>query len=119
MNIEDVIESLNRHIENKRKELNLNDASGHLVLQKTIKAHETFKAYKEYNMTVWFIKGRCRFRVLTLNETVKSISENQEETIMKRLNIELCKMMFNWVGSGLYNQIVNGTYNGGIDNETA
>lgn len=49
MKIEDVIESLNRHIEYRRSLKNIT-AKGHLVLQKIVIPNPTFKAYKEYKV---------------------------------------------------------------------
>ena len=49
MRVEDIIEGFNKHIEEKRKELNIN-TKGHLVLQKLITPSPTFKAYKFYEM---------------------------------------------------------------------
>ena len=51
MRVEDIIEGLNRHIEYKRGLLGVN-TTGHLVLQKSINPHPTFKAYKEYNYSI-------------------------------------------------------------------
>ena len=47
MRVEDIVEGFNKHIEEKRKELNIN-TKGHLVLQKLITPSPTFKAYKFY-----------------------------------------------------------------------
>lgn len=110
MKLEDLIEGLNRHIDTKRKELNI-DTSGHLVLQKTVKQKETFKAYKEYNITVWFVKGRHRFVALMINHVTRVI-DGMEERVMKDLSIRLSEMIFNWMGSNFYSQIIKGEYNG-------
>lgn len=112
MHIEDVIESLNRHIEMKRKLLDIEPNSGHLVLQKTIKPHESFKAYKEYNITVWFVRNRNKYRTFTVNHMSKITTEAQEEAVLYKLSMELCTMIFNWMGSSLYEQIVKGEYDG-------
>lgn len=114
MKLEDIIEGLNRHIENKRKNLGIDPIQGHLILQKTVKPHDTFKAYKEYNFTIWFIKGRERFRVLTLSHVARII-DGHEEALMKEITIILSEMIFNWMGSNFYEQVVKGEYNGYID----
>ena len=115
MKLEDIIEGLNRHIENKRKSLDIN-VQGHLILQKTIKPHSTFKAYKEYNFTIWFIKGRERFRVLTLNHVARVV-DGHEEALMKDMIIMLSEMIFNWIGSSFYEQVIKGEYNGYDDEQ--
>ena len=55
MKAEDIIEGLNQSIEDKRDALKIK-ATGHLVLQRTVTPHQTFKAYKEYKFVVWFVK---------------------------------------------------------------
>ena len=86
MRVEDIIEGLNRHIEYKRELLGVN-TTGHLVLQKSINPHPTFKAYKEYNYSVWFVKNRKKYRVITVN-IVDKVLEGQEETMIRRINIK-------------------------------
>ena len=56
MKAEDIIEGLNQSIEDKRDALKIK-ATGHLVLQRTVKPHQTFKAYKEYESIVWLFSG--------------------------------------------------------------
>lgn len=116
MKIEDIIEGLNRHIEGRRKSFGMGHIQGRLVLQKTIKPHNTFKAYKEYNFTIWFIKGRGRFRVLTLNHVARVI-DGHEETLIREMTIRLSEMIFNWIGSNFYEQVIKGEYNGYINEQ--
>lgn len=116
MKLEDIIEGLNRHIEGRRKNLGIDPIQGHLVLQKTIKPHSTFKAYKEYNFTIWFVKGRDRFVVLMINHVARVV-DGHEETLMKEMTIRLSEMIFNWMGSNFYEQVVKGEYNGYIDEQ--
>lgn len=116
MKLENIIEGLNRHIEGRRKNLGIDPIQGHLVLQKTIKPHGTFKAYKEYNFTIWFVKGRDRFVVLMINHVARVV-DGHEETLMKEMTIRLSEMIFNWMGSNFYEQVVKGEYNGYIDEQ--
>ena len=118
MKLEDLVEGLNRHIENKRKKLGINPIQGHLVLQKTVKPHGTFKAYKEYNFTMWFVKGRDRFVALMLNHVARVI-DGHEEKLMKYMTVILSEMIFNWIGSNFYEQIVKGEYNGYSDEQVS
>lgn len=110
MKAEDIIEGLNQSIEDKRDALKIK-ATGHLVLQRTVKPHQTFKAYKEYEFIVWFVKGGKKYRVITVKETAKVI-DGQEETMIRRMNVELSRLIFNWIGSDFYEQVINGEYNG-------
>lgn len=110
MKTEDIIEGLNRSIEDKREVLKIK-TTGHLVLQKTVKPHQTFKAYKEYEFVIWFVKGGKKYRVITVKETAK-VLDGQEETIMREMNVKLSRLIFNWIGSYFYEQVINGEYNG-------
>lgn len=108
MTIEDFIEGLNRHIEDTRKELNINVA-GHLVLQKTITPHSTFKAYKSYKYRVWFVKGRHNYTVAILNREERAVAGLEEE-IQRNISIDLIKLMLNWMNTPYYNQVIYGEF---------
>lgn len=113
MKAEDIIEGLNRSIEDKREALKIK-TTGHLVLQKSVKPHQTFKAYKEYEFVIWFVKSGKKYRVITVKETAK-VLDGQEETIMREMNVKLSRLIFNWIGSDFYEQIIKGEYNGYAD----
>lgn len=113
MKAEDIIEGLNRSIEDKRDVLKIK-TTGHLVLQRTVKPHQTFKAYKEYESLIWFVKDGRKYIVITVKETAK-VLDGQEEVMMRRMNVELSRMIFNWIGSNFYEQVVKGEYNGYTD----
>ena len=110
MKAEDIIEGLNRSIEDKRDALKIK-TTGHLVLQRTVKPHQTFKAYKEYESIIWFVKSGGKYRVITVKETAK-VLDGQEEVMIRRMNIELSRMIFNWIGSNFYEQVIKGECNG-------
>ena len=109
MKAEDIIEGLNRSIEDKREAFKIK-TTGHLVLQRTVKPHQTFKSYKEYESVVWFVKNDKKHRVITLKETAK-VLDGQEESMIRRMNVELSRLIFNWVGSNFYEQVIKGEYN--------
>lgn len=110
MRVEDIIEGLNKHIEERRKALSIN-TKGHLVLQKNNTPHPTFKAYKEYNYYVWFVKGNKKYKVITVSITDKVV-EGHEETILRKLDVELCKTILSFIDSFMYEAIVKGEYHG-------
>ena len=113
MKAEDIIEGLNRHIETKRQLLSI-VTTGHLVLQRSMKPHQTFKAYKEYEYVLWFIKGNKKHRVIILKHTAK-VLDGQEESLLRELNVKLSELIFNWIGSSSYEDVVKGEYNGYTD----
>lgn len=110
MKVEDIIEGLNRHIEAKRKDKDIK-TTGHLILQKEIIPHTSFKAYKIYKYTLWFTKKGKSYKVITVQHTAK-VLDGQEDIMNREINIMLSNMIFNWIGSNFYEQIINGDYNG-------
>lgn len=110
MNMESIIEGLNRHVEAKRKEENI-VTKGHLVLQKTITPDMVFKAYKTYKYILWFIKGHNRYAILEVENTSR-VLDGQEENMTNKLDIELSHHIFNWIGSSFYRQVITGEYKG-------
>lgn len=108
MKAEDIIEGLNSHIEDRRETDNIS-TRGHLVLQRVIVPNPAFKAYKSYEAILWFIKGNKKYRVITVKKTAK-ILEGQEEMINREMNIELSHLIFNWIGTENYKQVIMGDY---------
>ena len=110
MKTEDIIEGLNLHIEAKREDKGIK-TTGHLVLQKEITPHSSFKAYKIYKYTLWFVKRGKSHKVMVLQHTAK-VLDGQEESMNREMNIRLSNMIFDWIGSNFYKQVINGEYNG-------
>lgn len=110
MKAEDIIEGLNLHIENKRNERGIS-SKGHLVLQRVVEPHPTFKAYKTYKAVLWFVKEKSRHVVISLSHSAK-VLEGQEESMQQHVNTELCHLIFNWIGSNFYEEVIKGEYNG-------
>ena len=109
MIIEDVIESLNKHIETKRLENGIKKDIGHLVLQKEILPHHTFKVYKNYKYTLWFIKNKKSYQVISFQQSHKVLKEI-EDNIIKKVNITFIELIFNWINSSSYEEVINGNY---------
>ena len=110
MKAEDIIEGLNLHIETKRKDIGIK-TTGHLVLQKEIKPHSSFKAYKIYKYTLWFTKRGKSYEVMEIQHTAK-VLDGQEENMLREMNTMLSTSIFNWIGSDFYEAVIKGEYNG-------
>ena len=104
--MEAIIESLNNHIKNKRKELNIKDDS-YLVLQKIIKPNDTFPAYKEYEYIIWNIHKKERIKVFDIKHTERVIDGNDTHMV-KYLRLKLIDTILNWVHTQEYNDLING-----------
>lgn len=110
MKAEDIIEGLNKHIETRRSERGIENI-GHIVLQREIIPHTSFKVYKIYKYTLWFTKGGKSYIVITVQHTAK-VPDGQEENMLREINIMLSTRIFNWIGSDFYEQVINGEYKG-------
>ena len=110
MKAEDIIEGLNKHIEIRRGERGIENV-GHMVLQKEIMPHSSFKVYKTYKYTLWFTKRGKSYKVIVLEHTAK-VPDGQEESMLREMNIMLSTMIFNWIGSDFYEAVIKGEYNG-------
>lgn len=109
MRAEDIVEGLNRHIETKRLENGIKKDIGHLVLQKEILPHHTFKVYKNYRYTLWFIKNKKSYQVISFQQSHKVLKEI-EDNIIKKVNITFIELIFNWINSSSYEEVINGNY---------
>ena len=110
MNAEDIIDGLNKHIETRRSERGIENV-GHMVLQKEIIPHTSFKVYKTYKYTLWFTKRGESYKVIIAQHTAK-VPDGQEENMLKEMNIRLSTLIFNWIGSYSYEAVIKGEYNG-------
>lgn len=106
MEIKHVIESLNSHLEDIRKSLNINK-KGHFVLQKTITPNNQFKAYKTYRYIVWYVQEGVKYKIITTQIQDKVI-EGREEGIINKLNSELYRCLFDFISSTNYRSLVCG-----------
>ena len=114
MKAEDIIEGLNKHIEARRSEKGIENI-GHIVLQKEIMPHSSFKVYKIYKYTLWFTKRGKSYRVIAVQHTAK-VPDGQEENMIREMNIMLSTLIFNWIGSASYEAVIKGEYYGVPEN---
>ena len=107
---EEIVNILNTYIETYRTDNNINSKS-HLVLHRIMTPHETFKVYKKYEFTLWFVDGKNKYTVLKCAIIAKVLQE-QEESIIKQVNRRLLLEIFNLMLSEEFDNILKGTYNG-------
>ena len=98
MELEDIIEALNKYIESRR--LNNEEcarAIEHFVLHKSITPAPTFKTYKVLEYTLWVVKGGNKYRFFTKKSTTKILT-GCEELVIKDFEmgflIDLLKVLF-------------------------
>ena len=114
MKAEDIIEGLNKHIETRRSERGIENV-GHMVLQKEIIPHSSFKVYKIYKYTLWFTRRGKSYKVITAQHIAK-VPDGQEGTMLREMNIMLSTLIFDWIGSDFYEAVIKGEYNGVSEN---
>jgi hypothetical protein len=103
MTLEDVIESLNVHILNKRRDLHiLSNSQEHLVLQRVIEPHPTFKSYKRYEFILWVVGNDSKYRLLTLTKQVNmsDIPSYAQESFIKATESEFVTGLFGLILDG-------------------
>ena len=113
MKAEDLVEALNIHIIQTRRSNNI-DSKSHIVLQKNIEQNNTFKAYKTYVRTLWYVNGRNKYIIFKVSHTDK-VLDGQEEKIIKAVDMQLAAALFEFIDTEYYSQIINGEYYGGAE----
>ena len=113
MQIEDLIEAFNLTISQYRK-LNNIDNKSHIVLQKNIEQNNTFKAYKTYIRTLWYVSGRNKYVILKVSHTDK-VLDGQEEKIIRAVDMQLAVALFEFMDTEYYDQVRKGEYYGGAE----
>lgn len=108
MRIEEMVEGLNRYIEEERINRGI-DLYSHLVFQLSISSHDTIKAYKKYEAVVWFVKSGLKYRVATVNQVAKVV-DGEDKHIMRVINIDMSKLLFSLINKKAFQQIIEGTY---------
>lgn len=113
MQIEDLIEAFNLTISQYRKSNNI-DSKSHIVLQKNIEQNNTFKAYKTYVRTLWYVNDRNKYIILKVSHTDKVI-DGQEEKMIKAVDMQFAVALFEFIDTEYYDQIRRGEYYGGAE----
>lgn len=108
MKIETVIECLNSKIEADRNIINLT-SSGHLVLQKIITPHKTFKVYKTYNYILWYVYKRNKKEVINIEDSLKVLS-TEEDKALDKMDAYFLLKLYDFITSDNYKQLVKGEY---------
>ena len=105
MQIEDITNTLNKYLENKRTQEKLN-IKEHFVVKRNI---ETMKPpiYKKFIIELYYISPVQDQRILTINFTDKCPSGSEEVYWIKLSNEYLLKV-FNLIRSETFNKLIYG-----------
>ena len=105
MQIEDITNTLNKYLENKRTQEKLN-IKGHFIVKRNL---ETMKPpiYKKFIIELYYISSVQDQRILTINFTDKCPSGSEEVYWIKLSNEYLLKV-FNLIRSETFNKLIYG-----------
>ena len=92
MKTEEISEALNLELREKQLELGL-PVKGTFVVQRNIEVPSSFKAIKQYSITLWFVKDRKKHRIVT-NQFTGKILTGQEDRCLYQLNILFLRSIF-------------------------
>ena len=108
MQIEDITNTLNKYLEDKRVQEKLN-IKGHFVVKRNI---ETMKPpiYKKFIIELYYVTPVQDQRILTINITDKCLSGSEEVYWIKLSNEYLLKV-FNLIRSETFNKLMYGSIN--------
>lgn len=83
------------------------------ILQKEVEACK-FKAYKKFKYTLWYIdKSRDkRFPILIAQDTSRVTSPEEEEVVLRQLNLKFMEDIFKFVRGEEFKFILGGSYDG-------
>ena len=105
MQIEDITNTLNKYLDDKRVQEKLN-IKGHFVVKRNI---ETMKPhiYKKFIIELYYVTPVQDQRILTINNTDKCSSGSEEVYCIKLSNEYLLKV-FNLIRSETFNKLIYG-----------
>lgn len=114
MKTDEIVGALNIELFNERKKIG-STCKGQFIIRRTIEEVPTFKAYKQYQVQLWYIQDRKKFQILVESITDRVIL-NEDELILKNLNTRFLVAVFQLQKSTSWEKIIRGEY-GISDNE--
>ena len=85
-----IVEVLNTKLESMKCKKGV-----HFILHKEIECNSFSKAYKEYKWTLWYINNGEKFKVTTLSNTSRIVTEKEESEMTKYMEESLLTFIFN------------------------
>lgn len=106
MTLDNIIIALNRYINKVNPE-------AVLVIQKEVNPCK-LKLFKDIKYTLWYIDKlrKAKFRVLTLQSRERIDSQDTEERVYDKLEIEFMTTLFQYIRGEEFKLILGGSYEG-------
>ena len=108
MKIEEVVECLNKFIEKERFERKINDNSK-LILLKTITPNPSFKVYKSFSYSLWYVKDKNKYNVFEINMSSRVVT-GQEESVTKLVDKQVLYSIYELLRQSKFEEIIKGEY---------
>lgn len=108
MEVTDMIKVLNKVL----RDLGCSEGT-HCVMQKVILPHETMKAYKQFDYTIWCFINKKKYQLFRRTHTARVVTEAEEKKVIEFMEEEILEHLFVlfWSGNTL-SQIINETFTG-------
>lgn len=110
METKDIIKIFNETIQKNNSSNQI-----HFVVVKKI-TPSIFKAYKQYEYTLWCICNNKKFKVKTMQQTARVITDKEKESITKRMEeLLLSNLYLLLLEEVTLNSLLNGSYKEPLD----
>lgn len=111
--MEEFLKSINDYIKDERFNQGFNCKS-FLVEHKTVESHHTFKAMKEYTVTIYIVKQNKKPVILFSHSTVFNGSKKSHEDVYKELSHGIMLSFFSIINTNEWEDILKGIYKSDI-----
>lgn len=108
MRVEEAVEALNQYIDDIRSYRGI-EGTQHLVVQKSIQPTIKFKAYKEFNVTIWVVGNNLKHKFITFTCTARIVA-GQDDVIVNKLEIGVMKQLYGIIRTNLFDQLIENNY---------
>lgn len=84
-----------------------------IVLQKGSFSHKPIKSMKHYKWILWYVYKSNKYPLFTIQSTLRSINDIEEERNMRFLRMELIQRIFHIISDKeLFKTLTDGSYKG-------
>lgn len=95
------------------EEFEANKSKAHFVLLRKTTYSAVSKAYKEYEYTLYYIIGKSKYTVTTINHTARVVTDKEEENVQTYMAEQLLHRIFSlFQDTENYHKMLNGEFKG-------
>lgn len=108
MRSEDIVEGLNQQLKREREE-KFKNVKGLFVLQRNVDINESFKVYKTFTATLWYVQNKKKYMIFQEVVTGRYLT-GEEEKALRELNIKLIQGVLTFSKTEQWELIKRGEY---------